>query len=213
MINERAFLAQLESANADELSQILRRPTADEERVLEVYFGGERLQRLRNLALATRRRAVAKGNVVVLHGIMGGELTVYPTDQDSQFIWLNFPRIAIGAVGWLRMTEKFESQFDVRATGILKKWYSEQLLGLAADGWNVRAFWFDWRQDLAQTADSLRQQIDRWFGPDAPVNLVAHSMGGLVSRTYILRHAQRWGKKHGSSCSARRITDRSPSRR
>jgi pimeloyl-ACP methyl ester carboxylesterase len=195
MIDERAFLAQLESANTDELSQILRRPTADEERLLEIYFGAERLQRLRSLALGVRRRAVAKGNVVVLHGIMGGELTVFPTNQNRQFIWLNFPRVAIGAVGWLRMTGKFESQFDVRATGILKKWYSEQLLGLAADGWNVQAFWYDWRQDLAPTADSLRQQIDRWFGPDADVNLVAHSMGGLVSRTYILRHAQRWGKK------------------
>lgn len=195
MIDERAFLAQLESANTDELSQILRRPSADEERLLEIYFGAERLQRLRSLALGARRRAVPKGNVVVLHGIMGGELTVFPKNENSQFIWLNFPRVAIGAVGWLRMTGKFESQFDVRATGILKKWYSEQLLGLAADGWNVQAFWYDWRQDLAQIADSLRQQIDRWFGPDAPVNLVAHSMGGLVSRTYILRHAQRWEKK------------------
>ena len=195
MIDERAFLGQLESANTDELSQILRRPTADEERLLETYFGVERLQRLRSLALGARWRAVTKGNVVVLHGIMGGELTVFPTNQNSQFIWLNFPRIAIGAVGWLRMTGKFESQFDVRATGVLKKWYSEQLLGLAADGWNVQAFWYDWRQDLAQSADSLRQQIDRWFGPDATVNLVAHSMGGLVSRTYILRHARRWRKK------------------
>ena len=195
MINERAFLAQLESANADELSQILRRSTADEERLLEIYFGAKRLQRLRSLALGTQRRAVGKGNVVVLHGIMGGELTVYPKDKNSQFIWLNFPRIAVGAVGWLRMSDKFESQFDVRATGILKKWYAEQLLGLAADGWNVQAFWYDWRQDLAQIADSLRQQIDHWFGPDAPVNLVAHSMGGLVARTYILRHGQRWGKK------------------
>jgi pimeloyl-ACP methyl ester carboxylesterase len=195
MINERAFLAQLESANADELAQILRRPTADEERLLEIYFGAERLRRLRSLALGVTRRALAKGNVVVLHGIMGGELTVFPTSQNSQFIWLNFPRIVIGAVGWLRMTTKFESQFDVRATGILKKWYSEQLLGLAADGWNVRAFWYDWRRDLAQLADALRQQIDLWFGRDAPVNLVAHSMGGLVSRTYILRHAQRWGNK------------------
>ena len=194
MIDERAFLARLESANTEELSQILRRPTADEERVLEIYFGADSLRRLRSLALRTRRRALPKGNVVVLHGIMGGELTVFPKNEESQFIWLNFLRIVIGAIGWLRMTQNFESQFDVRATGILKKWYSEQLLGLAEDGWNVRAFWYDWRQDLALIADSLRQQIDGWFGADAPVHLVAHSMGGLVSRTYILRHPQRWGK-------------------
>ena len=52
MIDERAFLAQLESASTDELSQILRRPSADEERLLEIYFGAERLQRLRSLLLA-----------------------------------------------------------------------------------------------------------------------------------------------------------------
>jgi pimeloyl-ACP methyl ester carboxylesterase len=193
-MNERTFLAQLESANTEELTQILRRPTADEERVLETYFGADRLRRLRSLALSTRARALRMGNVVVLHGIMGGELTVFPPNEDSQFIWLNFLRIVLGAVGWLRMTQNFESQFDVRATGILKKWYSEQLLGLAQEGWTVKAFWYDWRQDLARIADSLRRQIDEWFGPDAPVNLVAHSMGGLVSRTYILRHPQRWGK-------------------
>jgi pimeloyl-ACP methyl ester carboxylesterase len=192
---EHNVLAQLESANTEELSQILRRPSADEERLLEFYFGADRLQRLRSLALGARRRAVPKGNVVVLHGMVGGGLSVFPTNENSQFIWLNFPRLAIGAVGWLRMTEKFESQFDVRATGIPKKWYSKQLLGLAADGWNVQAFWYDWRQDLARIADSLRQQIDRWFGSDATVNLVAHSMGGLVARTYILRHAQRWGNR------------------
>lgn len=197
-MNERAFLALLESANADELAQILRRPTADEERLLEVYFGTERLQRLRGLALATQRRglrAPAKGNVVVLHGIMGGELTVYPNPQSSQFIWMNIPRLAIGAAGWLRMTANLHSQFDVRATGILKKYYAEQILGLTYAGWNVKTFWFDWRQDLAGIADHLHQRITGWFGPSADVHLVAHSMGGLVSRTYILRHPSRWGKR------------------
>ncbi|MGZ3316904.1 MAG: esterase/lipase family protein, partial [Isosphaeraceae bacterium] len=35
-------------------------------------------------------------------------------------------------------------------------------------------------------------QIDRWFGFDAPVHLVAHAMGGLVCRTFIKRHPDRW---------------------
>ena len=193
-MNEREYLALLESANAEELSQLLRRPSAEEERLLAVYFGEARLARLRRLALSGPRRGARRGNVVVLHGIMGGELTVFPPNKSSQGVWLNFLRIAVGAVGWLRMTPEPRSQFDVRATGILKKWYSEMLLGLAADQWNVQAFWFDWRLDLAESADALRKQIDGWFGPGEPVNLVAHSMGGLVSRTYILRHPERWAK-------------------
>jgi pimeloyl-ACP methyl ester carboxylesterase len=193
-MNERAFLAQLESANTDELTQILRRPTAEEERVLEIYFGRDRLQRLRGLALRTQQRATPRGNVVVLHGIMGGEMTVYPERESAQYIWLSYPRLAIGAVGWLRMKPDLDSQFNVKATGILKKWYSDMLLELSADRWNVRAFWFDWRLDLAQSARALRDQIDEWFGQSDPVNLVAHSMGGLVSRTYILNHPERWNK-------------------
>lgn len=193
-MNEREYLAQLESANAEELAQLLRRPSAEEERLLAVYFGEARLARLRRLALSAPRRGARRGNVVVLHGIMGGELTVYPPNQSSQGVWLNFLRIAIGAVGWLRMTPEPRSQFEVRATGILKKWYSEMLLGLAADQWKVQAFWFDWRLDLAASADALRQQIDGWFGPSEPVQLVGHSMGGLVARTYILRHPDRWAK-------------------
>jgi len=193
-MNERAFLAQLESANTDELSQILRLPTAEEERVLEIYFGRERLQRLRGLALRTGQRATPRGNVVVLHGIMGGEMTVYPEKEGAQYIWLSYPRLAIGAVGWLRMKPDLDSQFNIKATGILKKWYSDMLLELSADRWNVRAFWFDWRLDLAQSARALRDQINEWFGESDPVNLVAHSMGGLVSRTYILNHPERWNK-------------------
>jgi len=193
-MNERAFLSQLESANTDELTQILRRPTAEEERVLEIYFGRERLQRLRGLALKAQQRATPQGNVVVLHGIMGGEMTVYPENQKEQYIWLSYPRLAIGAVGWLRMNPDLASQFNVQATGILKKWYSDMMLELSADRWNVRAFWFDWRLDLAQSAKALHEQINRWFGDSAPVNLVAHSMGGLVSRTYIANHGERWKK-------------------
>jgi len=193
-MNERAFLTQLESANVDELSELLRRPSPEEERLLEVYFGPERFSRLRSLALGAQRRGRPRGNVIVLHGIMGGELTVFPQNQANQYIWLNIPRLAIGAVGWMRMTPEPKSQFDVRSTGILKKWYSEMLLGLVADQWNVKAFWYDWRLDLAESADALHEQINQWFGPDSTVNLVAHSMGGLVSRTFILRHPDRWAK-------------------
>jgi len=113
-MNERTFLAQLESANVDELSELLRRPSPDEERLLEVYFGSERLSRLRRLALA-QRRGRPRGNVIVLHGIMGGELTVSPQNQDDQYIWLNIPRLAIGAIGWMRMTPEPKSQFNVRS--------------------------------------------------------------------------------------------------
>ena len=189
-MNEREFIARVEAANTEELIQILSRPSPEEDRVLRLHVGAERYERLRQLALRSAKRGAKKGNVVVLHGIMGGELTVFDKGK-SQHIWMHFPRLIVGGAGWLRMRDGGVSQFDVRATGILKKWYSEMLLGLAQD-WNAQAFWFDWRRDLSESADVLRDKINEWFGKDAPVHLVGHSMGGMVSRTFILKHKDRW---------------------
>ncbi len=201
-MNEREFIARVEAANTQELIQILSRPSPEEDRVLRVHLGAERYERLRQLALRSggKRGGPKKGNVVVLHGIMGGELTVYDKGK-PQAIWLHFLRLVMGAAGWLRMREGGVSIYDVRATGILKKWYSEMLLNLAQEDWNVQAFWFDWRRDLTESADVLREQMDEWFGKETPVHLVGHSMGGLVARTFILRHPDRWKRAWDSKGS------------
>lgn len=192
-MNDRQILARLEAASPKELDTLLRRPSEAEARVYRIYFGAERYDALRRKTLAQRgaARAAKRGNVVILHGIMGGELTVRDKGKD-QHIWMHILRLALGAVGWLRMKDG-KSLSDVRATGILKKWYAEQILAFSYD-WNAQTYWYDWRRDLDEIADDLRTKIDGWFGADAPVNLVAHSMGGLVSRTYIARHKKRWDK-------------------
>ena len=101
MIDERAFLAQLESANTDELSQILRRPSADEERLLEIYFGAERLERLRSLALELAGEQWRKATSWSFTESWGRtDRLSYESEQSIH--WLNFPRVAIGAVGRLR---------------------------------------------------------------------------------------------------------------
>ena len=157
------------------------------------YFGPARYDALRRRTLGQRgaSRAAKRGNVVILHGVMGGELTVRDDGDDKQ-IWMSVWRLALGGLDRLRMKDG-NSLFDVRATGILKKWYAEQIMEFSYD-WNTQTYWYDWRRDLDETADDLRAKIDGWFGADAAVNLVAHSMGGLVSRTYISRHEKRWAR-------------------
>jgi pimeloyl-ACP methyl ester carboxylesterase len=55
---------------------------------------------------------------------------------------------------------------------------------------NLFEFPYDWRRPIEHSADRLREHIDRWCGtnPNQKFSLVAHSMGGLVSRAYLARH-------------------------
>jgi pimeloyl-ACP methyl ester carboxylesterase len=197
VMNEREYIARLESATPSDLREILSRPTPEQERVLRAYLGDARYGRMRNAVLdieVTRAEPDPKRNVVVLHGIMGGELAFYKTDADPQPIWLKIFRIMFGDFSRFSLDDNGENVSRVEATGILKRFYGEQLLGLMKQGWNTRAFWYDWRMDVNRSADILAAKINEWFGAEKPVNLVAHSMGGLVSRAYILRHPERWSK-------------------
>ena len=211
--NERELIERLEAADARELALLLARPTADQERAYRVYLGDARYQRLHDLAVQnlaidrgfwdffkTRTPAARKlGNVVVLPGIMGSELTTIDRSGYQARIWLNIPRIVAGQIERLRLSldgrNEYDPRFDVEPTGILKAYYGELILSLSQN-WNVHTFWFDWRKNLNLAADALNASITRWFG-DQPVHLVAHSMGGLVARTFIHRHPDAMGKNEG----------------
>ncbi|MET9600914.1 alpha/beta fold hydrolase [Streptomyces sp. NPDC006459] len=55
-------------------------------------------------------------------------------------------------------------------------------------------FPYDWRKPLATSADELHQAILATSAakPGQPVHVVAHSMGGLVVRTALMRHPDLW---------------------
>ncbi len=54
---------------------------------------------------------------------------------------------------------------------------------------NYYVFVYDWRQDMAKTAQELSRYIEQirldYQNPDLKVDLVAHSMGGLIARYYL----------------------------
>ncbi|MDQ5870937.1 MAG: CHAT domain-containing protein [Acidobacteriota bacterium] len=211
MFDERAFIARVEAADADELIRVFARPSVPEEGALRAYFGDDRYRRLHGTAVRrASRRALQKpkGNVVVIHGIMGGELNAVGRDSAQTPVWLSALNIIRGRLTWLRLSEDGRSEhgtdYDVRVSGVMKRHYGELLLSLS-ESWTVRAFWFDWRKDLKIAAAELEAQISGWFDDDAPVHIVAHSMGGLVARTFIKSNPRRWGAMwdKGSSVKGR----------
>ncbi|MDY7226246.1 CHAT domain-containing protein [Hyalangium rubrum] len=202
-LDERAFIARVEASEPDQFAALLYRPSRDEERALRSYFGDERFERLHTLAVrrsGTRRGfRGAQGNVVVLPGIMGSELSEYSGTHASR-IWVNPLGLVGGRIGRLRLDSEGRPEFDVRPSGVVKLFYGELILALS-ERWNVQTFWYDWRRDLRDSAAALEERLRAWFPEDAPVHLVCHSMGGLVARTFIQAYPQRW----------RTMLDRDPS--
>lgn len=176
----------------------MMRPTAQEERALRAHFGNARYERLHNLALKrpiSRALRAPEGRVVVIHGIMGSELTAFDRAGAGDQIWQKALRLLTGQIEKLRLTDdgylEYDPKYEVRASGILKRYYGELQLKLATN-WTVQAFWYDWRKDLDLAAKELRAKILEWFDQGTPVHIVAHSMGGLVARTFIKNYPELW---------------------
>ncbi|HET6979562.1 MAG TPA: CHAT domain-containing protein [Pyrinomonadaceae bacterium] len=199
-MNERAFIKQFEAADANEMARILARPTSEQATALRLYLGDSRYERMHAAALeatASKRGLTtpSKGRVVIIHGIMGAELSNFdsPSASDSNKIWVQYWRIFRGWVERLQLNSDGQtSRYDVRATGIMQDYYGELLLHLLVKNWDAQHFWFDWRKDVNVSASELNAKINGWFGTDTAVHIVAHSMGGIVSQTFIKNHPQRW---------------------
>jgi hypothetical protein len=143
MFNEKAFIAQVEQANTKELAELLRQPTREQEEALRNHLGAERYQRMHSMALKrnvahsrarSRGQSPEKGNVVVIHGIMGGELTATDRKGSGDQVWAKALRIMNGWLERLRLggdgRGEADERYDVRASGIMKRAYGELLLSL-----------------------------------------------------------------------------------
>jgi len=170
-----------------------------DEKALREYFGDEEyeaLQRLAEHARLVRSRAPALGNVVLLHGIMGSNLVTTESDGDQDLVWVNLFRLALGQLERLKLAPDGSSDndhnFKVDVGALDKRTYSRAILWLRAR-WNIQPFAYDWRKDIDTASNDLASFIRGKFG-DQPVHLVAHSMGGLVSRNFIRLHRELWEK-------------------
>ncbi|HTU67763.1 MAG TPA: CHAT domain-containing protein [Steroidobacteraceae bacterium] len=135
-------------------------------------------------ATARRTHAPDRPAVFVLPGILGSHLQV-----DGKRIWLSLRFINnLDRLKWNAKTA-------VKPDGPVGSSYDKLINHLGATH-EVIPFSYDWRGPLEKAASDLAIEIDAAIaarkGTNLPVQIVAHSMGGLVVRTMQLEANATW---------------------
>src|SRR6476661_5305725 len=155
--------------------------TGESRGALEDYFGAENYGELRDLARDASTRSVRGGaRVLVLPGIMGSTLARKRLGIFEDVLWLNPIEIALGKLFELKLNG---GASPYGASGVILLAYLKLKLRLKIGGFDVDFFPFDWRSSLTELGAQLAKAINN--DAAAKVNLVAHSMGGLVARAAL----------------------------
>ena len=190
-MNLLSLLRAFEEGNADEVRRLFFRLDEEERRLLRAQLGDRSYDLLKG-STRKRDRSPRRGRVILLHGIMGANLDVVKRDAQTR-VWIKLKRINQGRLRDLALDADGEPRNDevqVLTAGQHAKYYLPTFIELAKH-WHVRPFAYDWRLDIRKSADQLAALV-RSFGTGGPVHFVAHSMGGLVVRSFIQRHRSLW---------------------
>lgn len=158
--------------------------TGDYRDLLEDYFGEDVYEELRALATRSRRMQVRGGpRVLLLPGIMGSKLGQRRIIFNDT-IWIDPVDIIGGNLDKLVLRKND----DIKAIGVLLTAYLKLKLRLRLAGFDVDFYPFDWRKSIREIGAELAESIlneTQQGDTTVPLYLVAHSMGGLVSRAAL----------------------------
>ncbi len=129
--------------------------------------------------------------IILIPGIMGSVL-----HDGDKLVWPGSPAELL--LPYKHMAQLLKP--DLQATDVIRsvsisKQYQDILDSLESAGFHehgqpptLLAFAYDWRKDNALAASELADAVEKFskpLGADAEITLLAHSMGGLVSRYYL----------------------------
>ena len=171
-----------------------------QEKSLREYFGEDRFRMLRDLSQRSEEIREQLGNVILLPGIMGSHLSVIDANGKERQIWFNLWSIVKGEIKRLRLKNDGKTNVNgekVKATGLIGWYYA-----LALETLQAEPFPYDWRLSISGTASQLARFIEKkiddgQFEKDREIHFVAHSMGGLVVRSFIAQHNELWNEIKG----------------
>ncbi|HEX7393401.1 MAG TPA: hypothetical protein VF313_00600 [Anaerolineaceae bacterium] len=183
-MNNNEVLQNLSSLSFEEIEKRLASGTDNLN--LEQLMGAEKVNKIRNVATRRRDELVAPGGdmVVLLPGIMGSLLLSVRGVTD--FLWINPLLFLNGHANYL---EVGNANIECAPFSLEKMTYLHMALSLR-NQFKLFEFPYDWRMPIENNAEILHQCLGRWSADNSgrKFNLVGHSMGGLVMRTYLVRY-------------------------
>ena len=156
--------------------------SGEQRQELAAYFGESEYVDLVRLARKAERVGVndASPHVVVVPGILGSQLgIVRPRPLPNDVLWLDPIDIQVGRLRLLGL----DAAAPIIPLGVVLYSHLKLRLRLRAAGFAVTFHDYDWRLGIEESGASLaarlREQRSRRLA------IVAHSMGGLLSRTAL----------------------------
>lgn len=123
--------------------------------------------------------------VFLLPGIMGTRL-----GPDGRVVWMNLSEMSEGGLQKLI----FLSTNAIETYGLIEGYY-ERLGRKLEESFNVKLFDFDWRASIKDSSAKLAEDVSTYLeNTKTSVSLLAHSMGGLVSRGLVTWHREIWNR-------------------
>ncbi|MBI2947050.1 MAG: CHAT domain-containing protein [Verrucomicrobia bacterium] len=157
---------------------------------LDRLFGEGSHAELRELARQAASRSVRGGpRVLILPGIMGSTLGI-PRKLINDVVWIDPKEVISGNLPALSLDH---GDARIEALGAILLAYLKLKLRLRIAGFDADFFAYDWRQDLESLGRRLALHLRDKEHADQ-VDLVCHSMGGLVARAALRQGAPRLAK-------------------
>ena len=124
--------------------------------------------------------------VVLLPGIMGTNLYEKVQGKYNR-VWLDFAEIRNGA-----MTEKMNVNAGISTQSVIAKYYKKLEVHLRKKGHDVVVFPYDWRKSLEDSVEEFGLLMETVQNHGQPVRIMAHSMGGIMVRQWMVSKPDQW---------------------
>lgn len=191
-VTPRLQQAQQQTPSAYDLPEAaaleaLRRGEGPEADRLRALVGDDYFALLSGLAQRSPAKRGRRPKALVLPGIMGSKLgtqktILFGTVPYSDVIWLDPVDMRLGRLANLTLGPDGRPQHGTQAVGVLYSFYLRLKLSLDLAGFDADFHAYDWRRPVRELGTEFARFLSQ---QKEPVTVVAHSMGGIVTRAAL----------------------------